>query len=189
MRGRLHGTLEFERARDSSRIATTWRKYCITRSTTNSVLCLNPKANRERMTQVMLESSNVHAVYMASPLVLSAEGRTKGLVMDFGDGVSHTMLIHDGYALPHAILGLDLAGRDFTEYLKTILTERGYLSRPPQRVRSVVMSKRNFASLLSTTTQSSNRLQKVPTNSRSTVVLGKEASGMRDFSFPERHDV
>ena len=76
----------------------------------------------------MFETFNVLVMYVAvqAVLLLYASGRTTGIVMDSGDGVSHTVPIYEGCALPRAILRLDTAGRSLTEHLKKILIERGY---------------------------------------------------------------
>eukprot|EP00931_Biecheleriopsis_adriatica_P059014 TRINITY_DN3523_c0_g2_i1.p1 TRINITY_DN3523_c0_g2~~TRINITY_DN3523_c0_g2_i1.p1 ORF type:complete len:419 (-),score=88.37 TRINITY_DN3523_c0_g2_i1:66-1322(-) len=90
---------------------------------------LNPKANREKLARVMFETFNVPAMYIAIQAVLSlyAAGRNTGLVLDIGDGVSHTVPVYEGFSIQHAVGRINLAGRDLTEHLNRLLMERGYV--------------------------------------------------------------
>jgi actin-related protein len=87
----------------------------------------NPRENRERLTQIMFEVFSVPKLHlsMAAVCALYATGRTTGVVLDSGDGVSHTVPIYEGFAIPHSIQKMLLAGNDLTTYLQTLLKERG----------------------------------------------------------------
>ncbi|KAI0235665.1 Actin, muscle-type, partial [Lamellibrachia satsuma] len=89
---------------------------------------LNPKGNREKMTQIMFETFNVPAMYVANQALLSllASGRFSGIVLESGDGVTQIVPYVDRTAQPNATLRFDMAGRNLTDYLTDILTERGY---------------------------------------------------------------
>ncbi|CAE1166573.1 ACTF [Acanthosepion pharaonis] len=92
---------------------------------------LNPKANREKMAEILFESFQIPAIHVdiQSILALYASGRTTGTVIDIGDGVTHIVPICEGYTFPHAITRVNLAGRDLTDHLVRILSERGYMVR------------------------------------------------------------
>jgi len=88
---------------------------------------MNPKQNRERMVQSMFETYNFLGCYVSIQAVLSlySSGRTTGIVCDSGDGVTHLVPIYEGYSIERSVMRLDLAGRDLTEHMSKLLTERG----------------------------------------------------------------
>lgn len=74
------------------------------------------------MAQIMFETFNVPAIYVANQGVLSlyASGRDKGVVLGSGGGVSYAVPVYEGSALSHAITRLDLAGRDLTDNMAKV---------------------------------------------------------------------
>ncbi|CAH1713686.1 hypothetical protein AGLY_000757 [Aphis glycines] len=88
---------------------------------------LNPRRNREKAAEIFFETFNVPAFYVSIQAVLSlyATGRTTGVVLDSGDGITHTVPIYEGFAMKHGIIRLDLAGRDISRYLKLLLRKEG----------------------------------------------------------------
>ncbi len=90
---------------------------------------LNPRSNRDTAAQILFETFNVPALYTSIQAVLSlyASGRTTGVVLDAGDGVSHAVPVYQGFTVPSSIRRIDVAGRDVTEYLQTLLRKSGYV--------------------------------------------------------------
>jgi actin-related protein 2 len=108
---------------------------------------MNPRANRQKMCQVMFEEYGFGGVYIAIQAVLTLYaqgiflsllfffckvvlmvivGLTTGVVVDSGDGVTHIVPVYEGFAMPHLTQRLDIAGRDVTRYLIKLLLMRGY---------------------------------------------------------------
>jgi centractin len=60
-------------------------------------------------------------------LSLYASGRTTGIVLDAGDGVSHAVPVYEGFSMASSIRRIDVAGRDVTEQMQNLLRKSGYV--------------------------------------------------------------
>ncbi|KAK8024433.1 hypothetical protein PG993_012499 [Apiospora rasikravindrae] len=59
-------------------------------------------------------------------LALYAQGLSSGVVVDSGDGVTHIVPVYESVVLNHLTRRLDVAGRDVTRNLISLLLRRGY---------------------------------------------------------------
>jgi len=80
---------------------------------------LNDKENREKMAEILFEKFKVASMTIMNNAVLSlfSCGLTRGIVVESGEGVTNTVPVFEGYALPHAIQSMKVAGQDITQTL------------------------------------------------------------------------
>jgi len=112
---------------------------------------LNPRKNREKAAEIFFETFNVPALFVSMQAVLSlyATGRVTGVVLDAGDGVTHAVPIYEGFAMPHSIMRIDIAGRDVTRYLKSLIRKEGFNFRTTAEFEIVRMIKEKVCYLAS----------------------------------------
>jgi len=87
----------------------------------------NPRTHRDKTAELFFETFRAPALFFAPPAVLSlyASGRTTGVVLDVGEGVTHAVPVYEGYALPHSVVRSDIAGRDVSRRMQLLLRKSG----------------------------------------------------------------
>ena len=90
---------------------------------------LNPCLNRKKMAEIFFEKFNVPSLLICSQasLPLYSFGKSTGVVLECGDGVSQCSCIYEGFILNNTAARIDLGGRDITNYLNLLLRKNGYI--------------------------------------------------------------
>lgn len=84
--------------------------------------------------------------YLGCQAVLSlfATGKTTGTVLDSGEGVTHTVPIFEGYAIPHAITPIPICGANLTKYMLDLIKKK---ESPSGSDRDLFLMAENFKCL------------------------------------------
>lgn len=90
---------------------------------------LTSARHRERLAELAFETLHVPALHVAATptLALYGAGRTTGLVVEVGDGVTSATPIYEGFAITHAAVRSDVGGRDVTASLQAQLRRGGHV--------------------------------------------------------------
>ena len=86
----------------------------------------SPIKNKEKTAEIMFEKFNLPGLYIAIQPVLAlyASGRTTGLVLDSGDGVTQFVPVYEGQVIPAGAKRIDLAGRKLTAHMQELMQKR-----------------------------------------------------------------
>jgi len=105
------------------------------------VLLIEPasvsKATREREAELMFETYQVPAFFLAKESALScfAAARDKGLVIDAGGAKTTATCVHDGYALRQTCISSPVGGESLTDAVLSMLQSKNVTVRPRYSIR------------------------------------------------------
>jgi len=79
--------------------------------------------SRQWVAEVMFEKLRVKslAIFNTAVLSLFSTGRTRGLVVESGEGLTQAVPVFEGYAIPHAIFKMEVAGQDITDRVSRMM--------------------------------------------------------------------
>lgn len=85
-------------------------------------------AARAWMAEVMFETFKVKslAIFNTAVLSLFSTGRTRGLVVESGEGITQAVPVFEGYAVPHAIFKMEVAGADITRKVMKLIERQDF---------------------------------------------------------------
>lgn len=112
---------------------------------------MNAPENREQTAEIFFESFNIKGLYIAVQAVLAlaaswpsskvTERSLTGTVIDSGDGVTHVIPVAEGYVIGSSIKHIPIAGRDITQFVLSLMRERGEMAAVPPEDQLRVASK------------------------------------------------
>jgi actin len=87
---------------------------------------LTQEIDREKMCEIMFEVFDTPAMFIALQPVLStyASGRTTSLIVDCGYSLTRVVPVYEGYVINKAIISLDVAGEQCTDFLQKLISAR-----------------------------------------------------------------
>jgi actin-related protein len=99
---------------------------------------LGPKANRETLTELMIETYQFPAMYLAvqAALALFNTGSTTGVVLNFGAGTGQIVPIYDSFVIVHAISVANITVEHINQRLEEPITHR-YGVLPKEIIRDI----------------------------------------------------
>ncbi|XP_041987228.1 actin-85C-like [Aricia agestis] len=104
---------------------------------------LATKKEKETIAEIMLETFTVKALYLVSSpaLVLTATGRTTGVVWECGDSCSYVTPVFEGFPLKNATVTSAVNGKVLTEYFQKLLSDVGYSFTTPAEIDVIEKAK------------------------------------------------